>query len=147
MLGSLVNTNPNTGIRYGVISAYNVKPEIIDQIQLCGYDLHYHHALQDLDHALAMDEIDETDYETELEILEGSWEDDEPVHEFEIDGVVGRTGWLGGAMFLWIFDSPHTTYRGLCSPCVQNCVDLDSNFNDEGGWLGYDIPQDWRDEE
>lgn len=67
---------------------------------------------------------------------------DEPIIEFEYKGVHGRTSWLGGALNLWIFESPHTGLYEECSPCVPGAGNLDQP--DPGGVLAYDVPDDWR---
>ena len=67
---------------------------------------------------------------------------EEPINEFEYEGVKGRTSWLGGACNLWIFESPHTGMYQECSPCVPGAGNLDQPF--EWGVLTYDVPADWR---
>ena len=67
---------------------------------------------------------------------------EEPIIEFEYEGVKGRTSWLGGECNLWIFESPHTNTFALCSPCVPNACNLDQPDHD--GYVGYDVPLNWR---
>lgn len=67
---------------------------------------------------------------------------DEPVHEGELQGVKYRTSWLGGALNLWVFESPFTGNFRECSPCVPGAADLDNP--DNAGVTGYDVPPDWR---
>lgn len=67
---------------------------------------------------------------------------EEPIVEFEYEGVHGRTSWLGGALNLWIFESPHTGLYEECSPCVPGAGNLDQP--DPDGVLTYDVPADWR---
>ena len=67
---------------------------------------------------------------------------EEPIIEFEYEGVKGRTSWLGGALNLWIFESPYTNTFALCSPCVPNVCNLDQP--DPDGCVGYDVPPHWR---
>jgi len=148
------NTNPETGIRYGIISANSLKPDVIEEIQQNGRDIRYEEnksSLWDDVYAAAKDylggDIAEDLANRAADIFGQNWDDDEPIHEFELDGVKGRTTWLGGALLVYIFESPILTQRGLCSPCVPNCGDLDSKFNDEGGYTCYDVPPDWREEE
>jgi hypothetical protein len=79
-----------------------------------------------------------------------NYQPDEPVHEGEIDyissGVAGkikwRTSWLGGALNVWIFESPFTGRFQQCSPCVPGAANLDNP--DPDGILGYDVPPEWR---
>jgi hypothetical protein len=148
------NTNPETGIRYGIISSQSLHSEIIHEIQSIGSDIYFEEACDDIRMSLEgvlrdympKENIDEI-AEDAINRFGENYEHDEPVHEFILNGVKGRTTWLGGALHVWIFDSPYLTHRGLCSPCVPNCGDLDSKFNDEGGYKCYDVPPDWRDEE
>lgn len=67
---------------------------------------------------------------------------EEPIIEFEYKGVKGRTSWLGGALNLWIFESPILGMYRVCSPCVPNAGNLDQP--DPDGVLTYDVPADWR---
>lgn len=72
-----------------------------------------------------------------------NYQPDEPVHEGTKDGVRYRTSWLGGALNVWVFESPHITHTaGRASPCVPNAGILDT----EGDVTAYDVPPDWRDE-
>jgi hypothetical protein len=148
------NTNETTGIRYGIIAANNLNPYVIDEIQTRGKDVHYEDAKESLwsevkavcrDYMLdsAADEI----ADLAVENLNFYWCEDEPVHEFEIDGVKGRTTWLGGALMVWVFESPFEGFFNLCSPCVPNCGDLDSVIELGGGHHCYDVPDDWREKE
>ena len=66
---------------------------------------------------------------------------EEPVTAFTYEGVKGQTTWLGGALLLWIFDSPYTGTFQLCSPCVPNACNLDQPEN--GGYAGYTVPTHW----
>lgn len=144
------NTNPETGIRYGIIAANSLDPEVVNDIQMNGRDVHYEEAKAELT-KLIVDACDEfmgsagrSDVaEYAVERMELYY--DEPVHEFDIEcegygRVKGRTTWLGGALMVWIFESPFTGAFALCSPCVPNCCDLDA----AGGYEGYDVPADWR---
>lgn len=147
----MTNTNPTTGIRYGIISSHSLHPEVIDEIQQRGTDVHFESSRKDMDAALrgaiedylpswAVDDVAQKAWD----LYEG-FDDDEPVHEFELDGVKGRTTWLGGALLVWIFESPHVVKAKLCSPSVPNCTDQDHPDND-GEW-GYAPPPDWYAEE
>lgn len=149
------NTDPETGIRYGIIAANGLDPEIIERIQSTGRDVHWEQRLEELrletnadveDGLISEDEFDAS-LDRRIEECSDRFYDDEPVHEFEIDGVKGQTTWLGGALMVWVFDSPHTGVFRLCSPCVPNCCDLNSPVDvlrDKVGEIGYDVPPDWR---
>lgn len=142
------NVNPETGIRYGIISANSLDPEVIDEIQQYGHDIHWQDHIEQLrrDVNIAVEEglIAEEDFDEELDLRierdSDHWMDDEPVHSFELQGVHGRTTWLGGALMVWVFESPHFGLHALCSPCVPNCGDLDS----PGDFKCYDVPDEWR---
>lgn len=73
------------------------------------------------------------------------YQPDEPVHEGEKDGVKYRTSWLGGALNVWVFESPFTCKTVPCSPCVPGAGDLDNVG--KGDYECYDVPPNWRDEE
>ena len=130
----MTNVNPETGIRYGIISAQSLHPDVIYDLQCVGKDLHYEEFCEDLKRQFP----DEDEYEEQLENID--FQDEEPVHEFQRDGVRGQTTWLGGAMLVWVFHSPHIANVSLCSPCVPNCGDLDST----GDYECYDVPPTWR---
>lgn len=153
------NTNPETGIRYGIINANSLDPEVIDQIQTVGRDINWENALLEVEaqarqgaaNQLAdghisvaeVDDVFDTLRDEGEEALRNSLFDcDEPIHEFEIDGVKGRTTWLGGALLVWIFSSPTLNLVDLCSPCVPNCGNLDSP--NPLGFKCYDVPSDWK---
>jgi hypothetical protein len=145
------NTNPETGIRYGIISANSLDQEVVMQIQMEGRDVHWEARVAEIRAEVEDDEsVDPEDREDEIEMRiereSDCFYDDEPVHEFDIDcpgygRVKGRTTWVSG-LCVWIFESPFTGAFGLCSPCVPNCCDLDR----AGGYEGYDVPADWRDQ-
>lgn len=67
---------------------------------------------------------------------------DEPTIEGTFDGVSYRISWLGGAPGGFILASPYTARFRLCSPCVPGACDL--GFPDPEGFLGYDVPPDWK---
>lgn len=148
------NVNPETGIRYGIISANSLEPEVIDQIQREGKDVRYEGAKAELTADIKrvcgdyMSDRDAEDVaEKAVERMSDHFEQDEPVHEFSIDcpgyGMVhGQTTWLGGALMVYIFKSPFQEACDLCSPCVPNCGNLDSRNPD--GYQCYDVPADWR---
>jgi hypothetical protein len=143
------NMNPVTGIRYGIIAANSLDPEIIDKIQSRGKDLYIESASNELEAAIraACDDYlsksscdDLVDHAQDL--LCNGFRCDEPIHSFDIDGVKGQTTWLGGALMVWVFESPFQETCDLCSPCVPGCGNLDSRNPD--GYQCYDVPNDWR---
>lgn len=161
------NVNLETGIAYGYISANSLHPDIVQDLQDNGTDVYYEEAWADFirgkrseynenldatrqrveDDGLKFDEdsvdaFDEEDYRDEFN---NSYEQDEPVHEGEKDGVKYRTSWLGGALNVWVFESPFTCKTVPCSPCVPGAGDLDNVG--KGDYECYDVPPNWRDEE
>ncbi len=141
-----VNVNPDTGIRFGIIANNNLNDWVYEEIIQTGTDIFWEEAEADLRESLnaegfAGDELEE-EFEHRLESLSDNWYCDEPIHAFDIDGVKGHTTYLGGALMIWVFESPHTTTAKLCSPCVPNCGDLDNL--DSNGEVCYDVPPEWR---
>lgn len=149
------NVNPKTGIRYTIFSANSLDSEQVSELQMYGRDVHWESHKYDIEQevrrAWEQGDVEGEDYEEELEMrLEReseNWYDDEPVHEFNVEcpgygPVRGQTTWLGGALLVWIFESPFTSTFDLCSPCVPNCANGDSPNPD--GYVGYTTPEDWR---
>lgn len=146
----MTNVNPETGVHYGIISARNLDPEVICDLQVMGRDVHWEERKQEITDQTRRDwengNITGEDYEDELEYrLERAGDefyDDEPVHEFQRDGVRGRTTWLGGGMLVWIFKSDWVGKFDLCSPCVPGAANCDSP--NPNGVEGYDVNPEWK---
>jgi hypothetical protein len=167
------NHNPDTGIAYGYISANALDPDIVDELQMDGTDVYYEPALDDYQQDLSInpvlqdeacedagtkrDDLNENELRAQaLAYIRGRWsgskweqefndsyQPDEPVHEGEKDGVKYRTSWLGGALNVWVFESPHITETAVqCSPCVPGAGNLDQVG--EGHYQCYDVPPNWR---
>jgi hypothetical protein len=144
------NTNPETGIRYGIISANSLKPDVVEDIRQNGRDVRWEEASAELwaeVKAVCKDKLFDTHSDGVADFavdrMGEAWiYDDEPVHEFELDGVKGRTAWLGGALHVYVFESPHTGEFDLGSPCVPNACILESP--NKSGFTGYDVPAEWR---
>ena len=77
--------------------------------------------------------------------------------EGEIVGVRVRVTEMGGALNLWVFDSPHIGWYEPCSPAVPGAANLDVSLEESLGLdriprgdlsklgvLGYDVPPEWR---
>ena len=149
------NVNPETGIRYGIISMHNLESWVQDELDCHGKDLSYEEARREAEaqfeneaKILEMDEDERSDWvEEQLGKWGENYERDEPIIELRRDEGTDdelhvQTTWLGGAQLLFIFCSPHTGRHRLCSPCVPNCGDLDNPDGD--GEVCYDVPPDWR---
>lgn len=157
------NVNPDTGIAYGYISANALHPDIVNELQMEGTDVHYEDCWQEFlrDKKSEYDSLMETrreqaeedgktfdenmfdafDPEDFRDEFNDSYQPDEPIHEGEKDGVKYRTSWLGGALNVFIFESPYITETaGRASPCVPNAGILDS----VGDVRAYDVPPEWR---
>lgn len=147
---SLPNRNPETGIRYGYISAQSLDPEIVDELQQDGVDVHWHERREELEECLRnslSDFLSNRSIDCVIDVAveamgNENFYDDEPVHEGEREGVRYRTSWLGGALHVWVFSSPHTGMYQECSPCVPGAGNLDCP--DPDGVLTCDVPADWR---
>lgn len=147
---NLSNRNPETGIRYGYISAQSLRPELIAELQQRGVELHYEEAKSDflsqLRHLLEDNAICTWSINGIIEAASDAWGnnfyDEEPIHEGKFEGVRYRTSWLGGALHVWVFESPYTAKCEECSPCVPGAGLLTSKS--ESGVVTYDVPPDWR---
>jgi hypothetical protein len=155
------NVNPETGIRYGIIQAALLKPEIVERVRSNGENLSYADAMaeirKDVDAMVEAEQLDADDADDEIARRIERWsdcvEDEVFYYEAQIEGGKLRvqTTTLGAAELLWVFESPRTVHARLCSPCVPNCGDLSEVFPEEDGGLAphdyflcYDVPQGWR---
>ena len=151
----IANVNPETGIRYGIIRADNLEPEIIETIQHQGENLAEAAALAqirlEVNREIANGDLSEDDFDDEVDRRIEEWCEgagSEEVHSYtegepgSPDRLEVQTTWLGGALHVFCFRSPRLTTVRLCSPCVPNCGDLDSL--DPNGYDCYDVPPDWR---
>ena len=139
------NFNENVGLAFTYFSCNNLDPEVVNELQQKGEDLNYSYALMDASFKAAtavkngcFDSYDEA-YEQELAALE-DWEDFEPVHIGEHEGVFYLTSWLGGALLLCVMDSPLRGRFAKCSPCLPGALDGDTPGDQEG----FDIPENWK---
>lgn len=150
---NLPNRNPDTGVRYGYISANSLDPEVLDELQLGpqAVDVHWELAKGELIANYRYGNIDdgedqfddlEDEIDRRVEELANNWYDDEPIHEGKLDGVKYRTSWLGGALNVWVFYSPCVGFFQECSPCVPGAGNLDCP--EEYGVACYNVPQAWR---
>lgn len=132
----LPNVNPETGIRYGMISQHSLAAWIMDEIIQNGENLSYNSAWGDYmaEHELTEDS---DDIDTHRDSFSDEYYGDDDTYAAVIDGVSVQTSSLG----LWVFHSPHVVKCRLCSPCVPNCGNLDSPA--ENGYECYGVPADW----
>jgi hypothetical protein len=147
-----VNTNKETGIPFGYISAQELDQDLVFELMYeVGNDESMDQAERDLACELGYDENRDGElgdfmdkHEDEFEELRLNWECDEPEIWGSYEGVQYSTSWLGGALNFYIFESPCiTNSAAVCSPCVPNAGDLGS----KGDYQCYDVPESWRCEE
>lgn len=153
----MTNTNPETGIRYGTIYLNHLDGDTADWLFTEGTNVSEEEAYKDAEIEIRAEvaaEIESGEFDDENNDLENevnwrmqNWSDncqiDEPYIEGESEGVKYGISWLGGAPLLWVYKSPHITKHGLCSPCVPNAGDLES----EGDYECYDVPTGWKEKE
>lgn len=139
------NFNWSVGLPCTYFSCNNLDPELVNELQQKGEDLNYSSALQEASFKAetavengCFDSYDEA-YEQELAALE-DWEDFEPVHIGEHEGIFYLTSWLGGALLLCVMDSPLRGKFAQCSPCLPGALDGDT----PGDCEGFDIPESWK---
>lgn len=139
------NFNENVGLPFTYFSCNNLDPELVNELQQKGEDLSYSSALQEASFKAetavengCFDSYNEA-YEQELAALE-DWEDFEPVHIGEHEGVFYLTSWLGGALLLCVIDSPLRGKFSRYSPCLPGALDGDT----PGDCEGFDIPESWK---
>lgn len=153
-----MNVNPNTGIRYGVITARNLRYDLAIQLRDMAADA-YAEDLRatrraDLERAVlailpAADAMligDAVTLQLDSEDEIGAFDTDEPDAALEIEGVKLQYLHLGGAALVMVIDSPHTTYaQQLCSPCCPNAANLDAGVLDTHvqGFECYNVPAHW----
>lgn len=139
------NWNPYKEMPYTYFSASKLDPELVCELQDRGSDVHYEEAVNE---AVAKAErqfetggvgdLQEAIDEALAEL--DSWEDVEPVHQGEHEGVTYQTTWLGGALLVCVIDSPHSGKFAKCSPCLPGALDGDT----PGDYEGFDVPEDWK---
>jgi len=142
---SIPNINPVTGIPYGVISGKNV-PDLVDMIMGSGTSLTAQAAKDELterlrsvvsDYVVGGSSVAAVTAMTE-ELVEIVWDradldyGEEEYEWTDDEGIKYHLGYLGGAILIWVEESPYFTHAPPCSPCVRNAGDLDSAHNDYG---------------
>lgn len=154
----MTNTNPNTGIPYGYISALKLDPEIVErlmygrqarnlteeriqqsiteEVQAEAAERGFVHGSRD------WEDFVEREFEERMDDLHNLCSVDEPEIQGKFEGVSYATSWLGGALNFWIFESPVETHKARkASPCVPGAAILDTL---DGSETGYDVPKNWR---
>ena len=133
----LTNTNPETGIRYGVVSLQSLEDWVFDEFIGNGTNLSFQRFEKDW--RKQNPDADDADWEEFNDRYEG----DEDSYELETeDGLKLGLSTLGGAYNVWVFESPFTDLYSECSPCCPNAGDINSP-DPKYGVKTYTLPPDW----
>lgn len=143
------NYNLETGILYGTIYLHHLNSDVGNDLFYEGENISEKNALEELraevNAEVEAGELDEEDFDEEIDRRSEYLQIDEPTIEGEAEGVKYMISWLGGAPLLWVFSSPFTGSYAQCSPCVPGAGDLGTP--DEYGVVCYDVPPGWRRDE
>lgn len=157
----ITNVDPDTGIRYGVISGNSLDSNLLCELQDSGDNDSYIAWRADKANEIKREiengvygEIDPDEVESEvdrlLEAASESYESNEDNYSGEKDGVKYQISWLGGAPLVWALGGLIGCANRLCSPCVPGAADLDGGYEVgekllEGGagFMCYVVPRDW----
>ena len=131
----IANINPETGIRYGVVSLNSLADWAFDEFFYSGTNETSDAAFREW-----KAENPDADESAEQEFWD-MYQGEEEEYSLETDGMNLAISYLGGAALVWVFQSPHTTTARECSPCVPNAGDLDSQ--ESGGFECYTLPKEW----
>jgi hypothetical protein len=131
---TIANTNPETGIRYGVVSLNTLADWVFDEFLSDGNNDSYDEAFEEWKKEYPRRNEDE---------FGEQYESQEDRYSLEKEGMKLGLSWLGGAAMVWVYQSPHTTQARQCSPCVPNAGDLDNQ--DPDGVECYTLPAEWFD--
>ena len=156
------NTNPKTGLPFGVINGSSLDPGLLDHLytRACAkvYDMLIVSRRAQLRRQIVetLDElfpdcatIEECSWfedliaeHLEVEAERGDFGHDEPSAEFTYEGVTVHYSYLGGAPIVFSYDGPVTHVAAYCSPCVPGAADLNSG---PGDIACHGVPEDWLD--
>ena len=144
----LPNQDPETGIRYGIICANRLSGEVLgdfepvypDPADMAEFKCPECDAIADSAVPLTAEWGDsvrcpncEEEFDLEMpDMLEPC------CVEYDADGYQLR---LDDRNDVWVFKSPYTAERGLCSPCCPNAGHLET----KGGYLTYALGPEWFD--
>jgi hypothetical protein len=136
--GSLPNRDPETGIRYGIISLNELPWWAIDEFKPA-YSASCPECGSDIDGDDNPESCPSCGYTPQWD---DEWYRDEPDSlEYDCDGLVMV---LDENNDVWIFKSPKTTSRwSHCSPCAPGAAYLDNGDGDGCGGLAYCLPDEW----
>ena len=134
------NINPDTGIRYGVVSLNTLADWVWDEFFTSGTNLTAKEAESDYLAEFQTEHGREPGDEDWQEFWDG-YEADEECYSLETDGMRLELSYLGGAAIVFVLESPHIGQARECSPCVPNAGDLDNR--ELGGFDCYSLPDEW----
>ncbi len=148
----MINTHPDTGVAYGLVSANDLDPELVDTLM---YGPQAKDMTMEAEWAeLLAKTLNERGLESEddledLRDLEDDFASLYQPYEPEItgiyEGVTYSTCWLGGALSFWILESPHIGEGSHPSPCVPGACIL-HHPESSSIWRsteGYTVPTGW----
>ncbi len=146
------NTNPETGIAYGVINLRSIDPDLAQDLwYILGHDIDYADAVAEAQIAALEAWVtehgnsDDFDADEVVQDFNDNYQNDEPTIEGEYEGTLYTIVHLGGAPLLYVRLSSHIVDDAPeCSPCVPNAGDLDSYLaGGRGNARCYSVPADW----
>jgi hypothetical protein len=149
-MNNVVNHHQNTGIAYGMIGMHRIDPDGFDFIN-AGESVTYKEALaehlavakREHEDRVENGEASESEFDEDklTEAFADSYQCDEEIYEGTTAGVKWRTTYIGGALHLWIFESPCVWECRECSICVPGAGNLDQAG--EGNYIAYGPPLGW----
>jgi hypothetical protein len=136
------NTDPKTGIKYGVVSMNALEDWVFDEFFYNGRNLTYEAAVEEFEAEFEDEHGRPPDDEDHQEWAD-YYEPQEEQYDLEVpdEGLQLHLSYLGGAPLVWVIKSPFVTRTRECSPCVPQGGDLEAK--DEQGFDTYDLPLDW----
>lgn len=127
------NINNETGIRYGVISMNSVSQEALDIGGSNWEDLTYQACKREAEFEPDYDEDEFNDHYMGDGDTDWAFKDS----EYEMESCLTND--------LMILKSPYYTFSRLCSPCVPNAGDLNSDADEETGYKTYCLGREFFD--
>ena len=148
-----VNTNLETGIRYGIVQGTSLSHWALEDIFDHGDDLTFAAYKDECIGKVEalLEELDQRHARSRAESIVDTFEWDsyqaeDSDYEYSADGVDLLLTWLGGAPIIFVRKSPViVVVRRLCTLCAANGGDLDSGLADNPaeGYECYGLPKEW----
>lgn len=140
---SIINVNPETGIRYGVISCDSLDFEVYSDIFDKAWDIYTAECCKMAAKENGITDFDSDEFSNFQDEFFENYEPEEIKAELEYKGCKLWLTTLGGAYILYVLYSRKKTYAKLCSPCCPNACNLDAR-SQKWGFECYDVPNSWR---